>query len=60
MAVNTEYMGSTLDELLAADGTLAEVTSIAEERVQSYLATRPNDDESVHVLPPFPRMAVAR
>ncbi|HMU41519.1 MAG TPA: hypothetical protein PKE31_21105 [Pseudomonadota bacterium] len=60
MAVNPEHVGSKLDDLLDADGTLAEVTSIAEARVRAYLATQPSDDESVRVPPSFPKVAVAR
>lgn len=48
MAVNLEHLGSTLDELLAAENTLTEVTQIAEERVRAYLSTRSAGAEPVN------------
>ena len=39
MTVNPEYLGSTLDELLATEETLVEVTKVAEARVQAYQST---------------------
>ena len=39
MTVNPEYLGSTLDELLATEETLVEVTQVAEARVQAYQST---------------------
>lgn len=39
MTVNPEYLGSTLDELLATEETLVEVTQVAEARVQTYQST---------------------
>lgn len=35
MSINNKHIGSTLDELLAADGTLSEVIKVVEERVSA-------------------------
>lgn len=60
MPTNDEHIGSTLDELLAADGTLDEVRKIAEERVRAYQEEQARDGgAAVHALPPQ-KVAFAR
>lgn len=60
MASNNEHIGSSLDELLAADGTLAEATEIARKRVEDYKREQAEQllRGAVHTEPPPLKRAV--
>ena len=58
MASNSEHIGSSLDELLTEDGTLAEVTQNARQRVAEYERELAEQQKrgAVHFEPPFKRV----
>lgn len=58
MPTNNDHIGSSLDELLAKDGTLEQVNRVAEERVAAYEQEQRRDaGTAVHTTPP-PKRAI--